>query len=655
MRIHRFFAFVLFVGAGAQSLAGQEVPAPGDRPVQARFVALTDPACPVTGYLDPVPGTKEIRVFYFPMAQQATIKEPKSPILHLIFDYGFGQDDTQTISFARREDGVWISTVPLRGGIPTYAIYWIEDHETKQTDNNEGRYFEVLFCNVHGERREMSVMFQAMSYTGFLERYGIERSVDYAKAIEILEEYIHAPSQGQNLISNLWNYKLHLHGNTSEARSTLLTEVNKFIGDHSADGFGLLGTLNFAVYQDWIPPETVERIVKAIEDQNPDDNPRAFVLQVRASMEKDDARRTALMWELVREYPNSVEADDTRKTLMFRVTDLRQHEMLYQQIRAKDPSDGSQPEHMANIYLEANEKLPEALALLDEADKLLEESARHKPGSPRYSESGIKNEKNRIAMTRADILVRLGRPQEALAILLPRKNEFTRGASYYVLGRALEGSGDRRAAIDAYLEATVRPWKDQQQANTALERLWMREKLGSKKDLQQRIEAQATQRFNDTSYVPQILAHPAPDFDLRTLRGEQLTSAQLRGKIVILDFWAVWCAPCLSELKALQDFQEKHPEVVVLTVVDTSTDAKELEGIVAKKKLTSLRISLASPELATRFGAFGAPNTFMIDASGNVRIQHAEAVPDVPRYFEADLKALAEAGPAKEVEFAPKR
>lgn len=654
MRVTRLLsAFILFVALSALPLAGQEVKE--DLPAQVPFVALTDPACPVNGYATPVPApgpaTKEIRVLYFPMGRGATIKEPKSPILHLVFNDGFFSDDNQTLPFVRQEDGVWLATVALLTAGPAYAIYWIEDRGSKQVDTNDGKYFEVPFCNIHGQRSGMSVKFEAQSYTGILEAHGIERSVNYAKAIEVLEDYIRVPSKGQSLISSLWRYKLALRGDTPEARSTLLAEINGFIRDHSDDGFGLTDALNFAAYQNWIPPETMESLVKAIENKYPDfDSPRAFVIQARAAREKDKAIRITLLWEVVDKYPNSPDAIDARKRLLLEVTDLSQREKLYQQIRSKDPYDAFEPLNMARMYLQANQKLPEALALLDEADKLFDENAVNKRASVHFTESGIRDSKHRIAITRADILVRLGKPAEALSILLPLKGEFTLGSSYYILGRALEDTGDERAAVDAYLESAVRPWGEQQQASAALERLWLREKLGNKKDLQQRIEARTAQNFSNAIYVPRVLGHPAPEFDLTTLQGEHLSNSQLRGKIVILDFWATWCGPCLWELKALQDFQEQHPQVVVLTVVSASTDAKQLEEVVRKRKLTSLRISQASSELWEQFGASGVPNTFVIDETGEVRIQHLGGLPDVSRYLGADLKAIAEAGPAKQVD-----
>jgi hypothetical protein len=86
---------------------------------------------------------------------------------------------------------------PLQDRIPQYAVYWVGDGDTKQSDTNHGKYFDVRFCDVHGERSELGVKWEAQSYTGVLTPYGIDRPVDFAKAIDILEEHIHAPTRGE--------------------------------------------------------------------------------------------------------------------------------------------------------------------------------------------------------------------------------------------------------------------------------------------------------------------------------------------------------------------------------------------------------------------------------------------------------------------------
>jgi hypothetical protein len=216
-----------------------------------------------------------------------------------------------------------------------------------------------------------------------------------------------------NLISSLWKYKLKLDGDTPEARSTLLTEIKKFISDHSVDAFGLVGTLNFAAYQDWFPPDTMETLIKAIENKHPDHNPRAFLLSTRASQEKNREKRISLQWELVDKYPDSPSADSARKELLLEVTDLAQKERLYQQLRTRDPDDPFQPFNMASMYVQANQKLPEALPLLDEADRLFGASVQEKQAKVHYPESTLLDMKLRNATLRGDILIRLGHTQRS--------------------------------------------------------------------------------------------------------------------------------------------------------------------------------------------------------------------------------------------------
>ena len=604
------------------------------------FVSLTDPACPVTGVGDPLPHTDQLHIFYYESGRAATIKQAKAPVAHIVFELGTFDGDERTVPFVRRDDGAWQANISLKDRIPLFLVYWIGDPETKQSDTNHGNYFEVPFCDVRGHRSERSVMFEAQSYTGILESHGIERPVDFAKAIEVLTEYIHPPFHGESLISTLWNYKLHLAGDTPEARMSLLAEINKFIGDHAADGFGLVDALNFTSSHSWVPAERNERLVAAIEPKEQDHDSAAFLLLSRSSQERDNAKRTALLRELIAKYPDSSSAQGARSALFFATMDLAEREQMYSELHANNPADAYLTAGMAHFYVNTNQKLPEALALLAEADAQLDASAAKKPGALHLSESGVNRERRQIAIDRAEILVRQGQAKEALAILLPMKPNFKLGHSYFLLAEALENSGDKKGAVDAYLEATIRPWNDQQKAFAELEKLWLQEKMGNKDDLQRRIVAKSAESFTTAEYEPKLLAHPAPEFALSTLSGEHFSNSSLRGKTVVLTLWATWCAPCLWELGPLQDFQAKHPEVVVLTAVDSDTDRDQLAELILEKKLTSLRIALAPLELWNQLGAFGVPNTFVIDSSGQVRIQHFGGIPDVSRYLEADLSAI---------------
>ena len=192
-----FWSIAVERTASGQTIQTYEPPAPS----VFNFASLTEPACPVTNGVPPAPITNEIQILYYPMGRPAVIKDPKSLVLHLVSGHEMTPFDEQTISFTRRKDGVLQATVTYKNiNAPRYAIYWIEEPQSKQVDTNAGQYFEVPFCDLHGRLSEASVKLQAQAYTGILEARGVERPVNYAKAIEILDDYIHVPSRGPDLM-----------------------------------------------------------------------------------------------------------------------------------------------------------------------------------------------------------------------------------------------------------------------------------------------------------------------------------------------------------------------------------------------------------------------------------------------------------------------
>jgi len=637
MRLGYFSLLAVVIAGSSAANAGQQAPA-------ARYIypaTVTDPACPVVAnYGPPIPVTRELRVLYFPTGKQATIRNPKSLALHIVLESGSILYREHTIPFVRQTDDVWVATVPINEQMPQYAAYWVDDPESKQSDTNGGKYFDVHFCNMRGEPAEMSVQLEAESYTGVIQARGIDRPMDYAKAIQILEGEIRLPMRGQDLLVYLWAYKLQLGGDTPQTRSALIEEINRFTVEHSAEGFSLLSTLNFASMKEWMPKDTIENLVQAIDKTNPEFNARFMVLRAEADRDPDLDQKLEKYRQLLKRYPDDSGADDVRLQLFYQTEDLAESERLFSELLSRAPNSVTVASgvpymrgRMAEKYLDARQQLPKALALLDEAEKQLgadNPAAKHN------------------AVVRADILVRLGRPTEAAAILQPRATEFKLGSSFYVYGRALEATGNKKAALDAYLQAVVLPSHYQQDANTALEQLWKREKLGTPAALQAKIEGTSAANFAKVDYKPHILARTAPELDLTTLQGERLTSAQLRGKKIVLDFWAVWCGPCRTELKPLQDFQQKHPEVVVVTTVNVQDYAKELTALIRDEKLTTLRISPMPAGLMGKYGVFGFPYIFVIDEKGFMRVQHSGGVPDVERYLDADFEAIAKAGPVRE-------
>jgi peroxiredoxin len=112
----------------------------------------------------------------------------------------------------------------------------------------------------------------------------------------------------------------------------------------------------------------------------------------------------------------------------------------------------------------------------------------------------------------------------------------------------------------------------------------------------------------------------APDFTLSTLSGTSLSLAELRGKVVLLNFWATWCVPCRKEMPAIealyQRYKDRGLEVLAISLDKGSTTV--VEAFVKEVGVTYLVALDPSWATARTYGVRGLPATFLIDRAGNV-------------------------------------
>ncbi|MEZ4711991.1 MAG: TlpA disulfide reductase family protein [Caldilineaceae bacterium] len=116
--------------------------------------------------------------------------------------------------------------------------------------------------------------------------------------------------------------------------------------------------------------------------------------------------------------------------------------------------------------------------------------------------------------------------------------------------------------------------------------------------------------------TPQPTAEPAYNFTLAALTGESITLADLRGRWVIVNFWATWCAPCRAEMPYLQQLAQTHTDTLVVLGINMREEPAEIAPFVEELGLTFPILLNPTNEMLLWYSPRGLPLTSVIAPNG---------------------------------------
>ncbi len=116
-----------------------------------------------------------------------------------------------------------------------------------------------------------------------------------------------------------------------------------------------------------------------------------------------------------------------------------------------------------------------------------------------------------------------------------------------------------------------------------------------------------------------VVGDSAPDFSITADNGRTITTSNFGGKLLVLNFWATWCPPCIEELPSLNAFQRQFANSgVVVLGISVDKDVKLYRDFLAKARVSFLTARDPDNKINAEYGTLKFPETYIIDARGKV-------------------------------------
>ena len=112
----------------------------------------------------------------------------------------------------------------------------------------------------------------------------------------------------------------------------------------------------------------------------------------------------------------------------------------------------------------------------------------------------------------------------------------------------------------------------------------------------------------------------APDFSLKDLGGHTVSLSEFRGNVVIIDFWATWCRPCLAAIPHLKELYAAHHDkgVVILGVLYDQVSPAKIEQFVSEAGINYI-VLFGEDKVMTTYKIYQIPVTIVVDQQGTIR------------------------------------
>lgn len=501
-------------------------------------------------------------------------------------------------------------------------------------DNNQGNGYTIELYQDNKPRKNANL---AKSY--FYQYYGEESGIksDKERALAALEREVqfHPDNRGAK-VSVL---RMKLADDKDKGTALIQGEIDavKQAGLKTEADYNYLAQLYSIVKQ----ADNQKALNEEKKARFPEGTWVAQEMITKYMNEKDLARKKEMYAQLL----ENIETRPNFKGMKGSVPMLKSN-LLSAYIAAKD-WDGLQnaittlpfedKDQLSMLYNNAAWKMYEDGNNLEKAEEFGKFATTHAKGewdkaeAAKLSEKKIKQKKSTYGMfadTYAAVLLKSGKYEEGL--------KFARDAAFTVTDGASAGYNSIYARLaekvlpaneyKPQLEKFVVDGKSTSEIKDILKKVYVEEKKSEEGfgDYISALEMEAKRKMRE-ELAKKLENKPAPVFSLLNLDGSEVKLEELKGKTVIVDFWATWCGPCIASFPGMKKAQEKYKDDpnVKFVFINAWENVKDIKKEVAefiKKGAYPFNVLLdLDNKVIGSYGVTGIPTKFIVDKNGNIR------------------------------------
>lgn len=139
------------------------------------------------------------------------------------------------------------------------------------------------------------------------------------------------------------------------------------------------------------------------------------------------------------------------------------------------------------------------------------------------------------------------------------------------------------------------------------------------------------------------IGEPAPDFTLTDINGNSVRLADMKGRVVMIEFWATWCPPCRESVPVLNGLYKKYKErgfTLLGVSIDKGQDVRAVVSSFVRDLSVAYPVLLDTDNVNQSYKVVNVPSSFVVDKNGRIAFKHVGYFPGIEIMLSTEVEAL---------------